>query len=269
MADRAETYRAKPADGVAWVTGASAGIGRGVALELARRGWRVHATARRADELETLARESAGLAGAIVAAPGDVVDRRGIAAVVAAIEAQQPIALAFLNAGGSFRDAPDDFGGDGFARTFALNVQGVANCVNPVFNAMRARQRGQIAVTGSLAGYGGLPTPDAYAVTKAAIISLTTSLRFRAAPQGVNVQIVNPGFVKTPLTAGNNFPMPFLMECDEACRRICDGFERDGFEIRFPRRFAWLIRTMNLLPWPLYFRVAGARAPRREPAPRS
>src|SRR5271170_199737 len=95
------TYRAKPADGVAWVTGASAGIGRGVALELARRGYEVHATARRAEELQSLAEEATGLKGTIVAAPGDVTDRQGIARLVADIESRRPIALAFLNAGGN------------------------------------------------------------------------------------------------------------------------------------------------------------------------
>ncbi|MGO9770039.1 MAG: SDR family NAD(P)-dependent oxidoreductase [Roseiarcus sp.] len=247
------TYRAKPADGAAWVTGASAGIGRSVALELARRGYEVYATARRADELASLEREAQGLQGRVVAAPGDVTEREAVARLVADIESKRPIALAFLNAGGAFRDAAGDFGGDGFARTFALNVQGVANGYNPVFNAMRARRRGQIAITGSLAGYGGLPNSGAYAPSKAAIISLAVGEKFRADPHNVTVQIVNPGFVKTPLTAGNAFAMPFLMECEDACRRICDGFERGGFEIRFPRRLAWIVRAINLLPWPAYF----------------
>jgi NAD(P)-dependent dehydrogenase (short-subunit alcohol dehydrogenase family) len=256
------TYRAKPADGSAWVTGASAGIGRGVALELARRGYEVQATARRADELESLAREAQGLKGRIVAAPGDVTDREGMARLVAKMEAVRPIALAFLNAGGNFPDAAGDFGGQGFARTFALNVQGVVNGLNPVFNAMRARKRGQIAITGSLAGYGGLPDAGAYGPSKAAIISLAVGAKFRADPHGVAVQIVNPGFVKTPLTADNTFPMPFLVECEEASRRICDGFERGGFEIRFPRPLAWAMRTITLLPWPAYFallKLGGAR----------
>jgi NAD(P)-dependent dehydrogenase (short-subunit alcohol dehydrogenase family) len=257
------TYRAKPADGVAWVTGASAGIGRGVALELARRGYEVHATARRADELQTLAQEAQGLEGSIIAAPGDVTDRAGLARLVAEIESERPIALALLNAGGSFQDASGDFGGEGFARTFALNVQGVANGINPVFNAMRSRRRGQIAITGSVAGYGGLPSAGAYASTKAAIISLTVGLKFAADRHNVTVQIVNPGFVKTPFTAENPYPMPFLMECDEACRRICDGFERGGFEICFPRRLAWILKAVNRLPYPAYFalfRMGGRRA---------
>ncbi len=247
------TYRAKPADGAAWVTGASAGIGRGVALELARRGYEVYATARRADELLSLSDEAQGFKGRVVAAPGDVADREAMARLVADIEAKRPIALAFLNAGGDFRDAVGDFGGDGFARTFALNVQGVVNGLNPAFNAMRARKRGQIAITGSLAGYGGLPNSGAYAPSKAAIIALAVGAKFSADRHNVAVQIVNPGFVKTPLTAGNRFPMPFLMECEDACRRICGGFEGGGFEIRFPRRLAWMLRAINCLPYPLYF----------------
>ncbi len=251
-------YRATPADGVAWVTGASAGIGRGVALELARRGYEVYATARRAEELQTLAEEAKGLKGSVRLAPGDVTDRPTIARLVAEIEARGPIALAFLNAGGSYPDAPGDFGGEGFQRTFALNVQGVANSLNPVFNAMRERRRGQIAIVGSVAGYGGLPGSGAYGPSKAAIISLAVGARFSAERHNVTVQVVNPGYVKTPLTADNDFPMPFLMECDEACRRICDGFERGGFEIRFPRRLVWILKILGLLPYPAYFALLGS-----------
>jgi NAD(P)-dependent dehydrogenase (short-subunit alcohol dehydrogenase family) len=246
-------YRAVPGEGSAWVTGASSGLGRGVALELARRGFTVFATARRADLLETLARESTGLAGRILAAPGDVTDRAGLAALYAEVEAQGPVALAVLNAGGGWRDKPGDFGGEKFQRTFAVNVQGVANSANPVLNAMQARGRGQIAIVGSLIGYGGVPNAYAYGPSKAAAISLAVGLRFLAQPHGVRVQVINPGYVKTDLTANNRYPMPFLMECDEACRRICDGLARGGFEIRFPRRLALLARLMQSLPYPLFF----------------
>jgi NAD(P)-dependent dehydrogenase (short-subunit alcohol dehydrogenase family) len=246
-------YRAKPEDGVAWVTGASAGIGRGVALELARRGFVVHVTARRADELLTLAGEANGFPGQVVPMPGDVTDRPGMARLIAEIESARPIALAVFNAWGSFADASDDFGGDGFARTFDLNVQGVANGVNPVFNAMRARKRGQIAIVGSVAGYGGLPNAGAYAPSKAAVISLAVGLKFRADRDNVTVQIVNPGYVRTALTANNDYPRPFMLECDNACRRLCDGLARGGFEVRFPRRLAWGTRLVQSLPYPLFF----------------
>jgi len=247
------TYRARPEDGVAWVTGASSGIGRAVALELARRGYEVYATARRVGELESLVAESDGLAGAIVAAPGDVVDREGLATLAASIELRRPVALAVLNAGGAARDPFEDFGGPGFQQTFALNVQGVANSLHPLLPAMRARGRGQIAIVGSISGYGGLPNAGAYAPSKAAVISLAVGLRFLVEKFGVTVQIVNPGYIRTPLTADNKFPMPFLMEVDDAARRLCDGLERGGFEIRFPRRLAWILRALNGLPYGAYF----------------
>ncbi len=257
------TYRANPADGAAWVTGASSGIGRGAALELARRGYRVYATARRTAELEALSAGATDLKGTIVAAPGDVTDREQIAELVAQIERDRPIALALLNAGGNFWDAPGDLGGDGFAKTMALNLQGVVNGLNPVFNAMRARKRGQIAVVASVAGYGGLPDSGAYGPSKAALISFAEGMKFAADPLNVTIQVVNPGFVKSELTARNAFPMPLLMECDEACRRLCDGLERGGFEIRFPTRLALVMRFVSLLPYPLYFPIIRAITPLR------
>jgi NADP-dependent 3-hydroxy acid dehydrogenase YdfG len=243
-------YRAQAQHGVAWITGASSGIGRGVAQELARRGFTVYATARRADALTALALESGGR---IVAAPADVTDRAALAALIADIEAKSPIALAVLNAGGSFADSHEDFGGDGFQQTFALNVQGVANSVNPVLIAMRARKRGQIAIVGSLSGYGGLPGAGAYGPSKAAVIAMAVGLKLQAERDNVTIQVVNPGFVKTPLTDGVRGPMPFIIDGDAACRRICDGLARGGFEIRFPRRFAWIARAVQSLPYPIFF----------------
>jgi NAD(P)-dependent dehydrogenase (short-subunit alcohol dehydrogenase family) len=255
-------YRARPADGSAWVTGASSGLGRAIALELARRGFAVYATARRVDALATLSAEAAGLSGHIIVTPGDVTQRAEIAALHQRIEAKGPLALAVLAAGGAYRDAAGDFGGEAFQRTFALNVQGVANAVNPAFNAMRARKRGQIAIVGSLIGYGGVPNAYAYGPSKAAVISLAVGLKFLGDAHNVRIQVVNPGYVRTPLTTGNRYPMPFLMEADDAARRVCDGLARSGFEIRFPRRFAFLVRLAQSLPYPLFFalfRAAGLR----------
>ena len=120
---------------------------------------------------------------------------------------------------------------------------------------MRARGRGQVAVNASVAGYGGLPTSAAYGATKAALINMAASLKFGLDREGITMQVVCPGFVGTPLTAKNEFPMPFLIPADDAARRICDGFERAGFEIAFPRRMAWMLKAINLLPYALYFPV--------------
>jgi NAD(P)-dependent dehydrogenase (short-subunit alcohol dehydrogenase family) len=250
--------RVSPADGVAWITGASSGIGRGVALELARRGWTVAASARRQSELEALAAEAAGLRGRIVAHPADVTDPAQMRDAVAAIEiAHGPVALAFFNAGvAPYVNAPDlDVEAVRFA--FDVNVMGVVHGLAAVMPLMAQRGFGQLAVNASVAGYGGLPRAAAYGATKAAMIHMCEALKFDCDRLGLVIQVVNPGFVETPLTAKNDFPMPFLMKNDEAARRVCNGFERGGFEITFPRRFAYLLKAINLLPYGLYFRLVG------------
>ncbi len=255
-----------PADGVAWVTGASSGLGRGTALELARRGWRVFATARREDALRTLAEEARDLAGSITPAPADVTDSAGLAALVASIEAQAPIALAFLNAGGSYAERGEPIGGPGFQRTFAVNVQGIANAAGPVFAAMKARGKGQIAVMASLAAYGVIAGDFSYAPSKAAARTFAEALHLWGKRVNIRVQLVSPGFVKTELTAGLSLPPWMVLELDDASRRIVDGFARGGFEIAFPRRMAWPLKLAGALPYPLYFALYGRSARRRPSA---
>jgi NAD(P)-dependent dehydrogenase (short-subunit alcohol dehydrogenase family) len=243
-------YRAHPKDGIAWVTGASSGIGRAVALELGRRGYKVAATARSADELEGLAAQSQN----ILTFPGDITDRAGMAKVVAEIEAAHgEIALAFLNAGVYFIAERDKFSADVVWRTFEINVGGTVNCLDPMLTVMARRGRGQIALNASLAGYGGIEGSLAYGSTKAALIYMAEALRLTYARAGLTVQVVNPGFVHTEMTAQNEFEMPFIMGADRAARIICNGFEKSGFEITFPRRLAYLFKAVCLLPYPLYF----------------
>ena len=242
---------AVPADGIAWVTGSSSGIGRDVALELVRRGWRVAATARRIEELAALAAEAP--AGSILPFVGDVTDRDGVAALVKRIEAEDgPIALAFLNVGTHFPGAKPLIG-DAFRKTLQVNLDGAVNSLEPIVPLMQARRVGQIAVVASVAGYGGLPGAAAYCSSKAALISMCEALKFDLDQDNVLMQVVCPGFVKTPLTDKNDFPMPFLMSSEEAARRICDGLASERFEIAFPRRMVWSLKLLNLLPYALYF----------------
>jgi NAD(P)-dependent dehydrogenase (short-subunit alcohol dehydrogenase family) len=249
-------YRATPGDGVVWITGASSGIGRAVALEMARRGFTVAASARRREELESLAAESGGR---VHAYPCDVTDQAGLAAAIEAIEAAHgPITLAFLNAGTYYPDTGVLFDAALVKRTFDINVGGVANALEPLLRLMTERGRGQIAINASVAGYGGLPRSAAYGATKAALINMAASLKFSGDAAGVTIQVVCPGFVKTPLTDKNDFPMPFLIGVEDAARRICNGFANAGFEIAFPRRMAWLLKALNLLPYSVYFPLVGS-----------
>ncbi len=250
--------RVTPQDGVAWITGASSGIGRGVALELARRGWTVAASARREAELEALAREAAGLSGRIVSHACDVTDPDAMRRAHDGIaRAHGPVALVFLNAGISPYVRAPELDVAAFRQAVDVNLMGVIHGLAAAMPAMARQGFGQIAVNASIAGYGGLPKSAAYGATKAALINMCEALKFDCDNLGLVLQLVNPGFVETPLTGKNDFPMPFLMKNEEAARRTCDGFARGGFEITFPRRFAYLLKAVNLLPYPLYFAVVG------------
>jgi NADP-dependent 3-hydroxy acid dehydrogenase YdfG len=243
---------ARPEDGVAWVTGASSGIGRAVALELADRGWTVHVTARNAESLEALAAERPGK---IIARPGDVTDRAAMGELVAAIEGERPIALAVLNAGVYHPMRAQEFSAETVEKTFAVNVTGVANGLEPLLQAMIGRRRGHVALVASVAGYRGLPRAAAYSATKAALIAMAEALAFDLIDLNVRISVINPGFVKTEATAVNDFEMPFLMETDAAAKRIADGLAKPGFEIAFPTRFVLILRTLGILPNRAYFWV--------------
>ncbi|WP_181701882.1 SDR family NAD(P)-dependent oxidoreductase [Chthonobacter albigriseus] len=242
---------ARPADGIAWVTGASSGIGRETALRLAARGWTVAVSARSADALTSLAAASPGRIHAI---PLDVTDHAAAAAAVARIEAEVgPIALALLNAGIYLPVRGESLAVEDFDRSIDVNLKGTVYTLLPVIEAMKRRGRGQIAVVSSVAGYGGLPTSAAYGATKAALFNLMASLKFDLDRLGILTQVVSPGFVDTPATASNPFPMPFLMTVENAADRLVAGLETGGYEITFPRRFTWGLKAINLLPYAAYF----------------
>ncbi|MFN3262247.1 MAG: SDR family NAD(P)-dependent oxidoreductase [Pikeienuella sp.] len=244
--------RMRPADGAAWVTGASAGIGRAVALRLADEGWTVWATARRADALEALAAERPGK---ILPLPCDVTDRGGMAAAVAAITAEGPLALAILNAGLYIPLRAQEFDAGKAAKTFDVNLNGVANGLDPVLKHMIGRRDGHVAITASVAGYRGLPRAAAYGATKSALITMAEALAFDLIDLDVRISVINPGFVKTDATSVNDFEMPFVIPADEAAKRIVEGLKKPGFEIAFPRRFEILLKTIGLLPNRAYLAV--------------
>ncbi|MEM6421465.1 MAG: SDR family NAD(P)-dependent oxidoreductase [Pseudomonadota bacterium] len=239
-----------PADGVAWVTGASGGIGRALCLSLARRGWEVHATARRLEALTDLAAEAeaAGSKGRIVPAPGDVTDLAAMKDIVAEITAERPLALAVMNAGIYTPMRAQEFKAEVVRRHLDVNVQGVANGLEPVLAHMIARKGGHVALMASVAGYRGLPDATAYSPTKAAVIAMAEALAMDLASRGVRISVINPGFVETDATSVNEFEMPFLMKAEEAGERIAAGLAKPGFEIRFPLVFALLLRLIGLLP---------------------
>ncbi len=243
---------ATPRDGLAWITGASTGIGRALALLLAGTGWQVIATARSREGLASLA---AACPGRIVAAPADVTDPASLGAALAAAVAQlgRPLALAVLNAGAWRQMGAADFDAAAFRAMMDVNLTGTGNALAAILPGMIARGGGQIALVASVAGYRGLPQAVGYGATKSGLISLAESLRFELRPLGVMVNVVNPGFVRTPMTAHNHFPMPLLLEPEDAAARIARGLAAGRFEVAFPAGLAWPLKLLRLLPAGLFF----------------
>ena len=266
---------ATPPARVVWITGASSGIGRALALLHAREGWWVAASARGADALAALVAEAP--LGRVQAFPLDVTEAAANRATVAAIERKLgSIDRAILNAGTHKPVSADRFSVVPFEALLATNVMGAVNGLDALIAAMRGRGRGQIAIVASVAGYRGLPTAAAYGASKAALINLAEALRPELGQLGIDLRLVNPGFVRTPLTAKNRFPMPFLMQPDAAAARVLHGLGGSGFEITFPRRFTWVLKCLRLLPYRLYFpiirRTTGlppGSTPRSTPTPSS
>ena len=136
---------------------------------------------------------------------------------------------------------------------FRVNVFGVFRTVARVIPEMLARGDGGIAVVSSVAGYRGLPSALIYGASKAALINFTETLYLDLRPKGVSVYLVNPGFVRTPLTDRNDFKMPALISVEEAAAQMVRGFERGEFEIHFPKRFTRVMKLLRLLPYRLFF----------------
>ena len=143
---------------------------------------------------------------------------------------------------------PADWDTDVFDQHLRVNLTGMSNSIAAVLPGMLRRHHGVIAGIASVAGYRGLAGSEAYGATKAAQINLLESLRVHIARTGVHVTTICPGFVRTDLTAGNPFPMPFIIDADQAARSICDGLERERTEIAFPTPMALLMKTARLVP---------------------
>jgi short-subunit dehydrogenase len=239
-----------------WLTGASTGIGRAVALELAACGAVCGLTARSKQTLQTLGKEIESLGGRAIVLPGDVTDANRMKAIVAELEAQLGgVDILIANAGTHVFTQPERFDAREYLALMDLNYGGMLRCIEAVLPAMLKRGSGRIVGVSSLAGFRGVPRAAAYGASKAAMINFLESIRFHLALSNVQVTIVNPGFVRTPLTDKNDFRMPFLIDADRAARIICSGIARGRDEIAFPIPFSWMIKALRILPYPLYRKI--------------
>jgi len=238
----------------AWIVGGSTGIGRELSLELARNGVDVVISARGESALAEVVSAGAAAPGTIQSVAVDVTDPaatraayRDATAMLGQIDLCVTCAATYTPFGAR------DFSVETFQRIVDVNLMGTVHVLDAAMPDMIARQSGHIAVVSSVAGYRGLPAASAYGATKAALINMCESLKFDLDRANVKLQLVDPGFVETPLTANNDFKMPFLMKADAAARAFYRGLMSDRFEITFPKRFAWQMKFLRCLPYAAYF----------------
>lgn len=236
-----------------WLVGASEGLGQALARRLSAAGASLVLSARNAEALERLAQELPGQARVL---PCDVADSAAVRH--AAQQAGDIDGLVFL-AGVYWPQPAQDWNPEQVEAMFDINLTGAARVLGQVVPGMVARGAGHVVITGSLSGYRGLPGSVGYSSSKAGLMHLAESLHCDLRGSGVDVQLANPGFIRTRLTDKNDFSMPFLMEPDQAAEEMMILMRSAKFQRAFPRLFSLMFRGSNFLPDWAYYRVFGRR----------
>jgi short-subunit dehydrogenase len=249
-------------DKVVFITGASSGIGRALAVELARRGAKVGLLARRSEMLQAVVAEIQEGDGQALVLPADVRDASAVKGAAERLRSEFgriDVLIANAGVGGKTLHAsvldPQDV-----ARVMEINVLGAVNSVAAVLPDMIKRDQGQLVAISSLSAYRGLPKSAAYCASKAAVSAFFESMRIDLMGSNVDVTIIYPGFIKTDLTAGRKAKLPYLMELDYAVKKIIQAIERKRKSYSFPWQLASIVRAGLIMPNDMYDRIAGKRS---------
>jgi short-subunit dehydrogenase len=236
-----------------WITGASSGIGRSLAIKFANEGWKVAASARRENLLNELSNKYPN----IESFPLDVTDINKCNSVFKEIiEKFENIEICVFGTGIHDPESEKKFNLDKIKKIMEVNFFGAMNSINSVYNYYNKKKSGQISIISSVAGYRGLPAAGAYCASKSALTSFTESLHFEMKRKNVRVTLISPGFIKTPMTDQNDFPMPMIKSPEFAAEQIYLGLiKKKGFEIHFPKAFTFIMKILRILPNNIYFKI--------------
>ena len=232
-----------------WLVGASEGLGRALAQEMSAAGAELVLSARNTERLAVLAASLPGPASVVAV---DIADHDSVQA--AAQAAGDLDGVVFL-AGVYWPMASQNWQAVQAETMADINFTGAVRVMGAVVPAMVARGRGHLVLTGSLAGFRGLPGAIGYGASKAGVMALAESMHCDLRATGVQVQLVNPGFIRTRLTEQNDFAMPFIMEPEAAARVMFAHMNTGRFSCSFPRVFSWVFRGAQFLPDWLYYRL--------------
>jgi short-subunit dehydrogenase len=228
------------------ITGASSGIGKGLAIAYAKPGRTLYLFGRDEHRLQQVAEAAEKKGANVVVKAVDVMEAQELAQSIQDCDEMSPLDLVIANAGVSNPDRALNLAKD--QRIFDVNLQGVLNTIHPIIPLMLKRKRGQIAMMSSMAGYGPLATAPAYCAAKGAVKNYGIALSGVLMDKGIEVSVICPGFIRTPLTDKNPFPMPLLMEVEKSLPTIMRGLEQEKLVIAFPKRMQCLAWLMSILP---------------------
>tara|TARA_B100001996_G_scaffold308073_1_gene249554 strand:- start:1172 stop:1924 length:753 start_codon:yes stop_codon:yes gene_type:complete len=236
-----------------WITGASTGIGKALALKFAEEGWQVAASARREALLKDLNNENSK----IHAFPLDVTDSEKCKLVFDNILSKLGnIEICVFCTGIHDPKSEKNLNLDKIRKIMEVNFFGTINSINSVYEYYKKKQTGHISIVSSVAGYRGLPAGGAYCASKAALTNYAESLYFDLKRFNVRVSVVHPGFIKTPMTDQNDFPMPMIKSTEFAAKEMFKGLTKsNAFEIHFPKSFTFIMKILRIIPIWLYLRL--------------
>tara|TARA_X000001036_G_scaffold64251_1_gene54896 strand:- start:48 stop:809 length:762 start_codon:yes stop_codon:yes gene_type:complete len=237
---------------VIWITGASSGIGRALAIKFASEGWIVAASARRENLLNELNKININ----IHSFPLDVTNINQCKLVFKnIINKFKNIEISVFSTGIHDPKSEKEFNLEKIRKIMEVNYFGTMNSINSIYDYYNNKKSGQISIVSSVAGYRGLPAAGAYCASKSALTSFTESLHFEMKKKNIRVSLISPGFIKTPMTDQNDFPMPMIKSPEFAAEQIYIGLtKKSGFEIHFPKIFTFFMKILRILPSSIYFK---------------
>ncbi len=237
---------------ICWITGGGSGIGAELARELSKKEYTVYISGRSKKKLNTTAKYDKS----IIPIVGDVSKLKDCKKIVDSIYKKfGKIDLVIMNAATYSPGSMEILNVSEIKKVIDINLMGVINCLSTVVDEMKKRKNGHLIIVSSPAGYRGLPGAGIYGVTKSAVTFLAETIKLEYEKFNIKVQVVHPGFVKTPMTDKNNFKMPFLITSERAAKRIVEKIDSNNFEIYFPRRLVLIMKLLNFLPDKLYFHL--------------
>ena len=234
-----------------WITGASSGIGKSLALKFANSGWTVAISARRENLLQELTKQNSN----IFSFPLDVKNAKSTEKVFQnIIEEFKSLDICVFCTGIHDPDAEKNLNAEKIREIMETNFFGTLNCIIAVNNYFKEKKSGHISIVSSVAGYRGLPAASGYCASKSALSSLAESLYFDFKRHNVRVSLISPGFIKTPMTDKNKFPMPMIKSPEFAAEKMFIGLtKKNAFEIHFPIAFTMIMKLLKIIPNWLYF----------------